>query len=323
MKKWICCFCGTVKQVKNKYSKSGHLARCKKWKQYKKDVLTKEYLESEYIVKGKSAYEIAKEHNLLSAISIIKLLKKYKIATRSISESHKQERMRKKSENTCLKLYGCKSVVNRNSPQVKAYLKREGISNPYQSEKVKQKIKQTMMQKYGVEHPMHVEEFKRKQSETTFKNWGVYHNSQHPEIKKRKVETCLKNYGVPYGGFVSPKSLTKPHRKVILWLNEYKISFKIEQPINVYVVDILIGNKIIEVNGDFWHANPNKYNADDMIPLPGASYLINASDIWDREQKRTNQLIALGYEVLVLWESEIKQSIVAKEIMCKFLKLKP
>ena len=50
-------------RAKNKYTKSGHLAKCKEFKKFKVEVLTKEYLYEEYILLNKSAIEIAKNNS--------------------------------------------------------------------------------------------------------------------------------------------------------------------------------------------------------------------------------------------------------------------
>lgn len=74
-------------------------------------------------------------------------------------------------------------------------------------------------------------------------------------------------------------------------------------PIGSYIVDMLIGNKIIEFNGDFWHANPKLYKpTDELKPCGGPTKL--ASTIWENEKIRLDDLRKLGYDVFVMWESE-------------------
>lgn len=68
-------------------------------------------------------------------------------------------------------------------------------------------------------------------------------------------------------------------------------------------VDFIRKNKIIEFNGDFWHANPNYYHEDDlMFWSKGAQR--TAKEIWERDAKRQKELLELGYSILVIWESE-------------------
>lgn len=64
--------------------------------------------------------------------------------------------------------------------------------------KTREKIKQTMEEKYGVEHYLQKEEFMEKQKETVRERYGVDNVSQAEEIKEKKKQTSRKNYGVDY-----------------------------------------------------------------------------------------------------------------------------
>ena len=132
----------------------------------------------------------------------------------------------------------------------------------------------------------------------------------------------MKNHGVPYGLFCWQKSLTKPHREVCSILREYNVDFKIEQHIRPYVVDILSGQSVIEIYGNFWHANPNRYKPNDLVPIPKTQGRL-AKDIWEKDKKRIDYILQKGYNVLILWEDEIfQEQDSTKERICKSLKLK-
>ena len=60
--------------------------------------------------------------------------------------------------------------------------------------------------------------------------------------------------------------------------------------------------KVIEFNGDYWHANPAKYKPDDLVPLRGGSKY--AKDIWQMDKFKHNSIKARGFDVLIVWESE-------------------
>lgn len=83
-------------------------------------------------------------------------------------------------------------------------------------------------------------------------------------------------------------------------------SFKSEEYINGYFADeIDIEHKIvIEVNGDYWHANPKYYNENDTIIFPGGHKTL-VKDIWNHDSKKRQALINDGYKVYVLWEDDI------------------
>lgn len=66
-----------------------------------------------------------------------------------------------------------------------------------------------------------------------------------------------------------------------------------------YVVDFLIGNKVIEAQGDFWHVNPDVYdykNLDDW-----------QKSVVKRDIRKYEVLTKHGYEVLYLWEKDINE----------------
>lgn len=50
------------------------------------------------------------------------------------------------------------------------------------------------------------------------------------------------------------------------------------------------------------HANPEKYEAEDVIKLPGSSY--KAKEKWEHDEKKINWLEEQGYDVIVLWSSD-------------------
>lgn len=73
-----------------------------------------------------------------------------------------------------------------------------------------------------------------------------------------------------------------------------------------FVYDIIYKNKIIEFNGNFWHANPAKYKADDIVKLPRKSIL--AKDIWAYDQLKYDLAKANGYEIFVVWEEDFMKN---------------
>lgn len=60
--------------------------------------------------------------------------------------------------------------------------------------------------------------------------------------------------------------------------------------------------KIIEFNGDFWHANPKLYSMD----FYNAVKKMSALDIWSDDEYKTKLAQKHGYEVMVVWEYDFK-----------------
>ncbi len=73
-----------------------------------------------------------------------------------------------------------------------------------------------------------------------------------------------------------------------------------------YVYDILYENKIIEYNGDLWHANPKKYSENDVPKFPRNEK--TAKEIWSKDLEKNNFAIENGYSIFVVWESDYKSN---------------
>lgn len=58
--------------------------------------------------------------------------------------------------------------------------------------------------------------------------------------------------------------------------------------------------KLIEVYGDFWHMNPNKYVETDINEITGLS----AKQKWAFDRNKNNMANKKGFDVFVIWESE-------------------
>jgi hypothetical protein len=82
-------------------------------------------------------------------------------------------------------------------------LQKEGIQNIFQSEKIKQKIKQKNLQKWGVDSFTKTKNFKEKAKKTNLEKFGVENPMQNHEVKERAKLTSYENWGGT--GFASEK----------------------------------------------------------------------------------------------------------------------
>lgn len=86
-----------------------------------------------------------------------------------------------------------------------------------------------------------------------------------------------------------------------------------------YFFDMGLGNKLIEYNGDYWHANPIKYKENDILQYPGGKRL-SAKDVWKINECKINCAQNKGYNILVIWETDfIKNKNVVIEKCRSFL----
>lgn len=309
---YTCKFCTETFECKNKYNKSNHLCNCVKFKEYKKEKFTKTYLEEEYLNRGRSALEIAQEHGLESSTVINKLIRKLGIPIRGIKEACKQERKIVKTQKTLLDRYGVKhnfqKGILRKEWEVRLF-EEYGITNVFQREDVKEKIKSSICEKYSVSSISH-----------------FHHDYLQPKIK----ETYIKKHGVPYN---VPFVLSESNRQSSLnkIINEildrnnikYEIEFRIydEENSKNRFYDNFIKEKrlILEVNGDYVHANPLYYKDNDLIEMPGNSYL--AKEKWIDDKNKRDLAEKNGYTLVNIWETEIKKDILlVEEFLCRLLK---
>lgn len=73
---------------------------------------------------------------------------------------------------------------------------------------------------------------------------------------------------------------------------------------NYYVYDIVLGSKIIEYNGDIWHANPELYDESFVNPISK----LTATNIWNKEAHKEAVANSHGYTILRVWESDYKKN---------------
>lgn len=101
-------------------------------------------------------------------------------------------------------------------------------------------------------------------------------------------------------------------------LDKLNIDYKREYIIKYYAVDnyLIQKNLIIEVMGDYWHGNPNKYNKN--------HYFLNhiqTKTILKDKQKHTYIKDHSNIEILYLWESDILNNIaLCEKLISEYIK---
>jgi len=78
-----------------------------------------------------------------------------------------------------------------------------------------------------------------------------------------------------------------------------------------WALDFFYDDKVIEFNGDYWHANPKIYTENFINKVSGKS----AKEIWARDAQKLTDCQTLGYKVMIVWEDEFNndpQTIIQK-----------
>jgi len=166
---------------------------------------------------------------------------------------------------------------------------------------------------------------------------------EHNRKKSTSLDMCIEKYGEEVGrkkfeGFKSKKFSKKEieiFEKVISIIgdsdtfyyekNQYKIGLRKElwEPLErkTLFLDFFDSKtkRVVEFNGDIFHANPRMYKDDDL-PNPFNKNL-TAKDIWEYDAKRNKYLESLGFEILIIWESDyIKNKQIEVEKVINFLR---
>ena len=90
---------------------------------------------------------------------------------------------------------------------------------------------------------------------------------------------------------------TRIEKRVRGWLSDLGFTFEVQARIDFYTVDFLVSGRVIECQGDYWHANPRKY--------VGASINRTQAANVRRDKAKMTFLSRRGYPVLCLWECDI------------------
>ena len=101
------------------------------------------------------------------------------------------------------------------------------------------------------------------------------------------------------------------HNKLNIDINESHNSLSTKNQYVIYssehrrrfMYDFEYKGKIIEFNGDFWHANPEKYTEDAYI-RDGKC----AKDVWEKDKVKLNVAECEGKTIFVVWESEYRSN---------------
>lgn len=235
-----------------------------------------------------------KKYNGIDNKSIIFLLSLKNIPIRSISESSKKISI-EKFKKTCLKRYG--------------------VENPSQSNDIKNKKEQTFLNHYGVDniwklqgynkkcaelHPESHCEHMKKLCEGRNNFWNNITKEQLNELVKKISKTKEKN------GFFNSK-LENRFCEILNSLNiSYIRQFHLKGSTHPYDFRLLNTKIIIEINGDYWHANPLKYNENDYIQYPRIG-LIKVKDVWENDKKYINHANNCGFKVINIWEDTMNK----------------
>lgn len=239
---------------------------------------------------------------------ISKVIDYYGLPHRGISEGRKIGQ--KNFEKTCLEKYGCK--------------------NPSSNEKVKQKKKDTFQKHFGVDNIFKNADFVDyvKTGDWCRKRYGCSQSELKSKNQRSRIEAMTdleketflqnslwKNKFNANSNKINGVCGSKLEAKVadlltaggVDYETQYKLNFKEENGKTGWkFYDFLIKdlNILIEVNGDYWHANPFLYKPLDEIEYFSGKCL--AKNIWEKDILKERIAYSKNYIIICIWETELK-----------------
>ena len=259
------------------------------------------------------------------------LLSYFGIPLRNIKEANSSNQKKEKMVKVSQEKYGVDNVLctgtefyHRRNETVRA---RYGVDNVFQIQEVKEKINKTMLDRYGklrLNNPEAIslsrasfsdEKWKSiaEKLRATRKDWS---DERREKYSKRRGELTREFWKKVNDDFLSGKFFTemnKVEEKVSQALELAKLDFQFSRFVARRQFDFHVaGTKVlIEVQGDYWHANPTIYSFADCLNFPGRRE-VHACDIWARDEEKRRIAEKFGYQVIYVWEKDIKEMSLVK-----------
>lgn len=206
------------------------------------------------------------------------------IHERGIKESTLSPICRGKYKATCEEKYG------------------NGIINASQAQEVKDKKVETFIDHYGVDNIWKSQDFYmwmndfmiKKYGKRRMNGWDYASQEERDRINEKRFQTKI----------VNGKYDSMLEERVERIMTENNIKHKRFFWAYHHPYDFIFGDHkylLLEINGDYWHANPRIYKATDVF-VGGRT----AQEIWDRDKKFRDCLKGSKFTIVYLWEMDMK-----------------
>ena len=321
MEEYICEYCNQAIEIKNCRTKTNHLKGCVEYKKVKKiaqEKITKEWLIDENINKHRSVSELTKELRLKKSTLIYEAAKRFGIELENRFSPEQKKAKVEKIRKICLEKYGyadhlsCPEIIKKRE---QTCLQKYGVTNVFANNDIKEKIQKTCLEKFGTKHASSSEIVRKRVEQTCLQKYGATSSLGNRNVIKKCQESRFKN-----------SSPTGPTSKLAeeCFLEIYnKLPEKIKvdcrflpltkefgkygnNRYNYYDFVIPSLKFCIEFNGNYWHANPELYEANHIF-----SYWDNkmtAQEVWNKDKLKYDILINEGFTVNIIWEKNYRDN---------------
>lgn len=188
------------------------------------------------------------------------------------------------------------------SEATKNQIKRDGLWNKGKTKHDHPSIMKIAKKRLGKNNPYY-----------TAPGFKERHRKNRALLRRIQRQSCLVG---------TPKST---EQRMITILDKMKVqyvrNFRIKYPGGTWrLYDFLVENTlVIEMQGNYYHANPRMYGPDDEIVI--AKKIQKAKDIWDYDADKEKLAIQSGYKYLAIWEDEFSDTNnrCVENILCRAL----
>lgn len=214
-----------------------------------------------------------------------------------------------------------------------------GVNNISQLKEIKEKKKKTFIKHYGVDNIRKWKPFYDYVNKIIKEKYGITKSElisiKSKEVWERKTDEQKQNWllksihtdeamakSLKHAGYRTSKLETKIENVLkennISYTHQFILkNFKKRKFYDFYLPEY---NIIIEINGDYWHANPYIYKPNDIIHYCFGDK--KAKEIWEKDKKKKELAENKGYKIIYIWEMELKQLKTNKQILeCLIIKL--
>lgn len=254
------------------------------------------YQSEEYYIKRGASEEEAKELKR-KKLEIVtpKIVAKISGQNNGMSSANRTEQQRKES-----------------SPFAKEFYTKRGLSEEDRkkfSENVAKNRSYNTRLEYYINKGMSEEEaqkalYERQATFSLYKCIQKYGEEKGLEIfnKRQKIWNKKLQKSFKLGKYIQSPIANKLFEEIKTKLNindpieeKYIFNDKLHKG---YLFDFCLGNKLIEFNGDYWHANPTLYGPKSFIKAKNKK----AEDIWEYDRIKMQTANDQGFKLLVVWE---------------------
>lgn len=174
------------------------------------------------------------------------------------------------------------------SEAAKNQIKRDGLWNKGKTKYNHPSIMKYAKKRKGKDNPYYTapgfEEREKKMIERNRNNAKIFCANRDPKTTEKRMRKILDEYDFYY-------------------VRNFSLSYYENGKTKWRLFDFLInGELLIEMNGNYYHANPDMYEPDDEIVISKSKR--KAKDIWAYDKKKMKLGKDRGYETLVLWEKD-------------------